>query len=30
VRAFCEVLAFCEGCDLSGYNIRRFDVPLLR
>lgn len=21
---------FLEGCDLSGYNIRMFDVPLLR
>ncbi len=24
-----EVLAFIENCDLAGYNINRFDVPLL-
>ena len=25
-----KVLAFIEGCDLAGFNICRFDVPLLR
>ena len=24
-----EVAAFLEGCDLAGYNIRQFDVPVL-
>jgi DNA polymerase-3 subunit epsilon len=24
-----ELAAFFEGCDLAGYNIKRFDVPLL-
>ena len=24
-----EILAFIDGCDLAGYNITRFDVPLL-
>ncbi|MFQ5457051.1 MAG: exonuclease domain-containing protein [Myxococcota bacterium] len=25
-----EILAFIAGCDLAGYNIARFDVPLLK
>lgn len=25
-----EVLAFIEGCDLAGFNIARFDLPLLQ
>lgn len=25
-----EVLAFIRGCDLAGFNIERFDLPLLR
>ena len=25
-----EVLAFMEGCDLGGFNVARFDLPLLR
>jgi DNA polymerase-3 subunit epsilon len=24
-----EILAFIEGCDLAGYNIQNFDVPML-
>jgi DNA polymerase-3 subunit epsilon len=24
-----EVLAFMEGCDLGGYNLSRFDIPML-
>ncbi|MCS6981397.1 MAG: 3'-5' exonuclease [Flavobacteriales bacterium] len=24
-----EILNFIEGCDLSGFNILRFDIPLL-
>ena len=25
-----EILRFCEGCDLAGFNLTRFDLPLLR
>jgi DNA polymerase-3 subunit epsilon len=25
-----EILVFCEGCDLAGFNLTRFDLPLLR
>jgi DNA polymerase-3 subunit epsilon len=25
-----EVMEFLEGCDVSGYNIRQFDVDLLK
>lgn len=25
-----DILKFIDGCDLSGYNVARFDVPLLR
>ena len=25
-----EVMAFIEGCDLAGFNVARFDLPLLR
>lgn len=25
-----EVLRFCEGCDLAGFNLTRFDLPILR
>ena len=25
-----EVLRFIEGCDLAGFNIERFDLPLLQ
>lgn len=28
-EVFPEILAICQGCDLVGYNLKKFDLPLL-